>query len=157
MLKILNETFNINPLDSSYTLDIDKNRLATFSSISGGEIEMEVIKHNVVRESGEFQTLLIPGVTHFAPITLSNGYGNTKELYNWFVSASNGLTKAARKNVTISLNAHQKGKYEALVVWNLTNAMPIKIAGFEMDQTRPSNVARFSITLMAETIERVDP
>ena len=74
MLKILNETFNINPLDSSYTLDIDKTRLATFSTISGGEIEMQVIKHNVVHESGEYQTLLIPGVTHFAPVTLSHGY-----------------------------------------------------------------------------------
>ena len=105
MLKKLTQTFNDHPLNVSYTLDIDKTQLATFSSLSGGNVDLDVIHHNVVYPSGEFRTLMIPTATHFSPITLSEGYGNTKELYNWFVSASNGVIKNARKNVTINLNA----------------------------------------------------
>lgn len=157
MLGKLSSTFNLNPLDVNYTLDIDQTQLATFSSLSGGEVEINVIKHNVVYESGEFRTLLIPGPTHSSPVVLEHGYGNTNELYNWFVLASNGKISAARKNVTITLNAFKNGKYEALVSWNLINTFPTKVSGFESNQAQSAKTARFSITLLAETIERVDP
>jgi phage tail-like protein len=157
MLGKLNSTFDINPLDVNYVLDIDQTQLATFTSLSGGEVELNVIKHNIVYESGENHTLLIPGPTHFSPVILEHGYGNTKELYNWFVLASNGKISSARKNVTITLHAFTKGKYEPLVAWDLINAYPVKISGFESNQSQSARTARFSITIMAEQIERVDP
>jgi phage tail-like protein len=157
MLGKLSSAFDLNPLDVSYTLDIDQTQMATFSSLSGGDVDLNVIKHNVVYESGEFRTLLIPGPTHFSPIVLEHGYGNTKELYNWFVLASNGKVSSARKNVTVTLNSFKKGKYEPMVSWNFTNAYPTRIAGFESNQSQTAKIAHFSITLMAESIERVDP
>jgi phage tail-like protein len=157
MLGKLTSTSSLHPLNVCYTLDIDKTQLATFTSLSGGEVELKVINHNIVYESGENRTLLIPGPTHFSPIVLEYGFGNTKELYNWFVLASNGKISSARKNVTITLNAFSDGKYEPQVSWNLTNAYPTKISGFESDQSQTARMARFSITIMAEGIERVDP
>lgn len=157
MLSSIHDDFEVNPLDCYYTLDVNQTRLATFNSLTGGDIEINVIKHNVVYSSGESSTLLIPGMTQFSPIVLQKGFGNTKELYNWFVDACSGNYSAARKNVTITLNALKGGDYVPLVAWNLINAWPSKISGFESNQYTMANVAKFSITLMAETIERTDP
>lgn len=157
MLSSIRDDFDVNPLDCYYTLDVNQTRLATFNSLTGGDIEINVIKHPVVYSSGESSTLLIPGPTQFAPIVLEKGFGNTKELYNWFVDASSGKYSAARKNVTITLNALKDGEYVPLVVWNLINAWPSKISGFQSNQYNMAKVASFEITLMAETIERADP
>jgi phage tail-like protein len=157
MLKVLNKTFDINPIDAYFTLDINETQLAAFKSIQGGDVEVEVVRHNIVYESGEYRTLLIPGATRFSPITLGKGFGNTTELYNWFVAVSNGQAGSARKNVTIHLNSHQKGKFTPMVSWNLINAIPTKVSGFQSDQAQAAGVAMFSITLVAESIERVDP
>ncbi len=157
MLSSIKDDFNINPLDCYYTLDVNQTRLATFDSLTGGDIEINVIKHNVVFNTGESSTLLIPGPTQYSPIELKRGFGNTKELYNWFVEASSGSYSSARKNVTITLNALVDGDYKPLIAWNLFNAWPSKISGFESNQYNMSNVAKFSLTIVAETIERTDP
>lgn len=157
MLSSIHNDFDLNPLDCYYTLDVNQTRLATFNSLTGGDIEINVIKHNVVYPSGESSTLLIPGPTQYAPIELQRGFGNTKELYNWFVDASSGKYSSARKNVTITLNALKGGQYVPLVAWNLINAWPSKISGFESNQYNMTNVAKFALTLVAESIERIDP
>ncbi len=157
MLSSIDNDFELNPLNIFYTLDINQARIAAFGSLSGGEIEITPIKHNVVYSSGEMRTLLIPGPTHYSPVTLVRGYGNTKELYNWFVTVNKGKIFSARKNVTITLNAFQEDGFMPLVSWTLINAWPTKVSGFESDQSGMPQVAKFSITLMAEGIERVDP
>lgn len=157
MLSTIDNDFELNPLNIYYSLDINQARLAAFGSLSGGEIEITPIKHNVVYASGELRTLLIPGPTRYSPVTLVRGYGNTKELYNWFVTANSGKIFSARKNVTITLNSFQEDGYMPLVSWNLVNAWPTKISGFESDQSGAAQTAKFSITLMMEGIERIDP
>ena len=157
MLNTLKKDFDLNPLDVNFTLDVNMSRLATFGSLSGGEIENNVIKHNTVNYSGEFQTLLIPGPMKFSPIELERGYGNSKELYNWFVEANTGAISSARKNVTITLNVLNEEGFIPLVSWNLIKAWPSKIGGFNGSQNNAAGVAKFSITLVAESIERVDP
>jgi phage tail-like protein len=157
MLSSIKEDFKLNPLDCYYTLDVNQTRLATFDTLSGGDVEINVIKHNVVYNSGESSTLLIPGTTSYTPVELKSGFGNTKELYNWFVQASSGAYSDARKNVTITLNALKDGEYIPLVAWNLFNAWPSKISGFESNQYNTANVAKFSLTIVAESIERTDP
>ena len=157
MLNTLSKDFDLNPLDVNFTLDVNMSRLATFGSLSGGEIETNVIKHNTVSGSGEFRTLLIPGPLQFSPIVLERGYGNTKELYNWFVEANSGAISASRKNVTITLNVLNEDGFVPMVSWNLSGAWPSKIGGFNGSQESAANIAKFSLTLVAEMIERVDP
>lgn len=157
MLSSIKDDFNINPLDCYYTLDVNQTRLATFDSLTGGDVEINVIKHNVVYETGESSTLLIPGTTQCSPVELKQGFGNTKELYNWFAEAASGSFSSARKNVTITLNALMDGEFKPLVAWNLFNAWPSKISGFESNQSNTANVAKFAITIVAESIERTDP
>ena len=67
MLSSIHDDFSVNPLDCYYTLDVNQTRLATFDSLTGGDIEINIIKHNVVYSSGESSTLLIPGPTQFSP------------------------------------------------------------------------------------------
>ncbi len=157
MLSNIKNDLTIDPLNVNYALDINQTQLATFAHISGGEMEITPIKHNVVYLSGELKTLMIPGATHFAPIVLEKGYGNTKELYNWFIKANNGKVFDARQNVSIVLNAFTKDGFKPVVGWYLTNAWPTKVSGFEGDQATSPNLAKFSITLVCEGIERYDP
>lgn len=157
MLSNISNDFDIDPLDVYYALDVNEARLATFASLSGGDIEISVIKHNVLYTSGELGTLMIPGQTQYSPVVLERGFGNTKELYNWFVAVNSGKIFGARKNVSITLNAFTKDGYVSLIIWNLINAWPSKISGFESSQGDTAKVAKFSITLVTEAIERVDP
>lgn len=157
MLSSIKSDFTIDPLNTNYALDVNQTRLATFGHISGGEMEIVPIKHNVVYLSGELKTLMIPGATHFSPVVLEKGYGNTKELYNWFIEANNGRIFSARKNVSVVLNAFLEDGFKPLVGWNLINAWPSKISGFESDQAATAGLAKFSITLVCEGIERYDP
>ena len=157
MLSSIDKNFEINPLNVYYSLDINQARLAAFASLTGGELEIVPIKHHVVYSSGELRTLMIPGPTQTTPVTLVRGFGNTKELYNWFVTTNTGKIFSARKNVTISLNAFVEDGYMPLISWNMINAWPTKIAGFESNQESSAQTAKFSITLVCEGIERFDP
>jgi phage tail-like protein len=156
MLPLLSKDFASQPINVHYALDVDNTRLAIFTKMSGGEIEVNVIKHNVVYPSGEYRTLLIPGPTQYSPITLESGFGNSKALYNWFIQANRGRTAAARKNITITLHVREEGRYKPVVSWNLIGAWPTKISGIDSSQDGSPGVARFSLTINMESIERVD-
>jgi phage tail-like protein len=155
---IMNNTNPINfiqPLTIHYSLEIDGVQWGIFTDISGGDMDIDVIEHNVVFANGGFATLRIPGPMKIAPIKLSSGYGNTKDLYAWFMQVKNGDINGARKNATISLNAFVDAKYQAVVQWHLINCWPSKIDGLSLTQGR-TEMALFSITLVAESIERED-
>jgi phage tail-like protein len=143
-------------LDICYHLTINDVQLGAFYKLSGGEAEISVIRYPTVYSTGEATTLLIPGAVTFSPITLSRGYGNSAELYNWFVLAATGNIAKARKHGAITLNGFVDGTYKPLVQWNLENTWPTKIAGFEGDQYSSPNTAKLSLTLVAELIERKD-
>lgn len=144
-----------------YHLDVEGLLVGVFDSISGGDMEINVIKHDVTYNTGDSTTLLIPGTITFQPITLSRGLGNSSELYNWLAAVTGGDIIQARRNGSITLNHHvstgpNKWEYEPVVRWNFYNAWPTKISGFEMDIYQAASYASFKITIQAETIERVD-
>lgn len=157
MLPYLITDSKTHPLTIYYSLtDVFSNSiLGIFDSISGGEVETKTIKYNVVHKTGEYQTVSIPGAVTYSPIVLERGYGNTRELYNWFALCANGRTKNVRRNVTVHLNAFDNGKYKSLVTWHLIDTWPMKLSGFQGSQDAPK-VARFTITLVAEKIMRMD-
>jgi phage tail-like protein len=145
----------VTPLNIHYSLEIDGVQLGIFERITGGNEEIDVIMHNVVYASGEFATLNIPGPRKTTPITLECGFGNTAALYAWFEQVAEGDVFGARKNATISLNSHIGGKYQPVVLWHLINVWPSKVDGFNLNQFS-TDWARFSITLVCESIERED-
>ena len=157
MLRQVRQEIESPLLNIYYTLDVDNTRLAQFDSLTGGDIRISTIKHNVVYPSGELRTLLLPGPTQYEPVKLERGFGSTRELYNWFVEANNGVMSKARRHVTITLHVRRKGEFTPQVSWNLLNAFPVAISGFDGNQQGEAQVSRFSITIAAEMIERIDP
>jgi phage tail-like protein len=146
---------DLQPLNIHYALEIEGIQVGIFDKISGGEVSIDVVAHNVVYENGGFATLQIPGPVKNTPITLESGFGNTLELYNWFTQASSGDIFGARKNATITLSAYVENEYTPVIRWNLINVWPSKISGLDFTQ-QTTDRARFSITLVCESIERED-
>ena len=147
---------DLDVLNVYYFLDVGNVRLASFDSLQGGDLEMATAKHDVVFESGESATYLIPTTSSVKPITLSRGVGQSSELYNWFAQASCGHIFKARKNCSIVAYGFHKGKWQPLVIWNLTNAWIQSISGFNSDQKSAASLAELTITLAVEAIERED-
>jgi phage tail-like protein len=143
------------PLNIHYALEIEGVQVGVFDRISGGDVEIDVIQHPVVFENGGFHTLMIPGPRKNHPVHLEGGYGNTAGLYHWFTQAAQGDISGARKNATISLHSFVEGKYQAVIQWHLINAWPSKISGFDFGQ-QATDRARFSVTLVCESIDRED-
>ena len=153
-------------LDINYVLEVDGLLAGKFTRLTGGEMSIGVIQHNVTYETGDSTTLLIPGPISFAPIVLWRGFGFSEQLYRWLDASVKGDTIQARRNASITLNqmrtttnddGSSASAYEAVVRWNLTKCWLAKISGFEMNQYVDAALASLQITLVAESIERVEP
>ena len=151
--------------DYQFHLLVEDMLTGVFYALSGGEIEIGIIKHDIVFESGASTTLMIPGTTSFAPITLSRGFANYDELWTWFMLASNGHMVDARRSGSIEMKgpataadvanklAKATGDQITKLRWNFDNAWPSKLSSFGFSQSSRSTVARVSVTLVVETIE----
>ena len=93
MLSSIHNDFSVNPLDCYYTLDVNQTRLATFDSLTGGDIEINIIKHNVVYSSGESSTLLIPAQHNFPLSSLNRALETRKSSITglWMPAVENTL------------------------------------------------------------------
>ncbi len=145
----------ISPLNIHYSLEIEGVQVGVFDRISGGDTEIDVIQHRVVYENGGFATLMLPGPRKNQPVVLEGGYGKTVELYHWFEQAARGDIFSARRNATISLNAFVDGEYQPVIQWHLLNVWPSRLSGMTLGSHNTER-ARFTITLVFETIERED-
>lgn len=153
--------------DYSFHLTVDDMLTGVFYGMSGGDIEIALITHDVVFESGASTTLIIPGATSFAPINLSRGFANYSVLWTWLMLASNGHTVDGRRNGSIEMKgwatqadvdaglATALGDWITKVKWNFYNAWPSKLSSFGSATTSGSvsTVARVSVTLAVESIE----
>ena len=153
--------------DYQFHLLVEDMLTGVFYSLSGGNIEIGLVKHDIVFESGASTTLVIPGTTSFGPVTLSRGFANYDELWVWFMLASNGHMVDARRNGSIEMKgpatqadvdhnlAATPGEWITKLRWNFYNAWPSKLSsfGFKIKEGTKSTVARVSITLVVETIE----
>ena len=147
---------DIDILSVNYFLDVGNVRLASFYRLEGGGMELGTAKHDVVFESGESTTFLIPTTTTFKPITLARGISHSAELYNWFTQSMYGHIFKARKNCSIVAYGYYDDIWQPLVNWHLTNAWIQAISGFECNQYTWANLAELTITLVVEAIERED-
>ncbi|NLE44878.1 MAG: hypothetical protein GX620_09170 [Chloroflexi bacterium] len=137
-------------LDCQFHLFVEGKLEGVFSNLTGGEITVDYITHDVVFPTGLSTTLYIPGATSFSPFTLTRGFANYVTLYNWLMEASNGDIIQARRNGTIEGRKYGR----AHLRWNFENAWPTKMESFGIrtSEGTQSVIARASITIVAETI-----
>mgnify|MGYP003681962369 CR=1 FL=1 len=150
----------------NFQLLIEDVLRGVFYSLSGGEIEVGLIKHDIVFESGSSTTLFIPGPTSFSPFTLSRGFADYGHLFNWLMAGSNGDIIRARRNGTIKMHrnatqddvdagqANSVGEWIPVLQWHFDNAWPTKVASFGsfLNDGTTTAIARGSLTLVAESI-----
>jgi phage tail-like protein len=140
--------------DCDFVLEVEGMMVGVFYSCSGGDIAVAKITHDITYESGSSTTLFFPGTTSFGEISLSQGWGNYMQLYNWLMQASEGHIIAARRNASIIMLK----KKEPKVRWDLENAWPIKLAGFSVTTVAGTTTAitKLNVTIVAETISYVE-
>lgn len=142
--------------DVNFQLEVEGLVAGWFTGMSGGDMEIAQIKHDVTYETGDSTTFLIPGPTTFSPITLAKGFGDYNLLYNWFAAASGGDINWARRNGTITLAKKENGVYTPKVQWNFTNAWPQKLSSYSYNAYVAAKTAQFKITIVPESIEWVE-
>ncbi len=104
-----------------FVVEIDGKAQAAFTECSLPSAEREIEE---VKEGGLNSFVhQLPGMAKAVKVTLKNGIGKT-ELMDWYLKTLSG--EFARKTVTISLKNSMK---DAVMVWRLDEALPIKWAG----------------------------
>ena len=133
----------------SYNFKLDINGISEghFTECSGLNVKVESIPY---REAGANQIVRkIPGPVDYASVTLKYGVTNSRELWDWLLTAVNG--KVERKNVSIIL-LDSEGTSEVMR-WNLNDAWPSEWQGAGLNTTDRA-IAIDSLTLVFDSLER---
>jgi phage tail-like protein len=118
-----------------------------FTYCGNMEISIEPI---LFREGGQAQVVhRLPGPVDYGEITLRYGLTESRELWDWMMTAVKG--KVDRKNVSIAL-LDADGVTE-VVHWDLVNAWACRWRGAPLD-TMARQVAIEELTIVFETLER---
>lgn len=129
-----------------FLLEIDGITQAGFADCSGFGSNVEVIEY---REGGDAATVRkLPGKNSYPDITLKWGITDSRELYDWHLSALNGTIE--RKNGSIIL---QNDLGEEKVRWNFFTAWPSKYDGPDFSATG-NDVAIDTLTISCERLVR---
>lgn len=118
-----------------------------FTECGGLGMRVEAIQY---REAGNTAVVhRIPGRVDYGDVTLSYGLTESRELFDWFLTAVNGVP--ARKNVSI-LMLDPGGAVE-VTRWDLINAWPSAWRGAPLDALG-NEIAVESVTLVFESLQR---
>jgi phage tail-like protein len=129
-----------------FLLEIDGITQAGFSDCSGFGSNVEVIEY---REGGDAATVRkLPGKNSYPDITLKWGVTDSRELYDWHLTALNGSVQ--RKNGSIIL-LDDTGQEK--VRWNFFTAWPSKYDAPDFS-AKGNDVAIDTLTLSCERLER---
>lgn len=129
-----------------FLLEIDGITQAGFADCSGFGSNVEVIEY---REGGDAATVRkLPGKNSYPDITLKWGITDSRELYDWHLSALNGTIE--RKNGSIVL---QDDLGEEKVRWNFFTAWPSKYDGPDFS-AKGNDVAIDTLTISCERLVR---
>jgi phage tail-like protein len=139
---------NVDPYRAyNFKLLIEGVTEAHFTMCTGLGVKVEAIKY---REAGNDQVVRrIPGRVEYADVTLSYGLTNSRDLWEWFLTAVNGSVE--RKNISI-LMLDSDGVAE-MMRWNLVDAWPMEWRGVPLD-AMSQEIAIESLTLVFESMER---
>jgi phage tail-like protein len=118
-----------------------------FTACTGLGISVDAIAY---RQGGDGPVVhRIPGQVDFGEVTLSYGLTTSRQLWDWFLTATTG--SVVRKNVSIvMLDADGAAP---VMQWNLINAWACRWRGAPLDGLS-HEVAIESLTLVFESLER---
>jgi phage tail-like protein len=129
-----------------FLVELDGIVQAGFAECSGFGSNVEVVEY---REGGEAATVRkLPGKASYPDITLKWGVTDSRELYDWHLTAVNG--KVQRKNGSIIL---QDDAGQEKVRWNFFAAWPSKYKGPDFNG-KGNDVAIDTLTVSCERLER---
>jgi phage tail-like protein len=129
-----------------FRLEIKGITQAGFSECSGFGSNIEVIEY---REGGEAATVRkLPGKVSYPDITLKWGITDSRELYDWHLSAVNGEIDRRDGSVVLLDDIGEEAAR-----WNFFSAWPSKYDGPDFN-AKGNDVAIDSLTVSCERVER---
>lgn len=129
-----------------FLVELDGITQAGFAECSGFGSNLEVVEY---REGGDSATVRkLPGKVSYPDITLKWGVTDSRELYDWHLTAVNG--KVQRKNGSIIL---QDDAGNEKIRWNFFNAWASKYDGPDFN-AKGNDVAVDTLTVSCERVER---
>lgn len=132
--------------------------IGQFSRVTGGERTVSMISYNHLMGQGGSVTRYFPGHSAFAPIKLSRPMDrDCKLIYDRLRDSVTGKMAVVRTNFSIVMLEYHSSGDKALardkIVWNLYNAIPTAISGFDFDYKVGTEYVNFEVTIQAEHIE----
>ncbi len=129
-----------------FLVEIDNIIQAGFSACSGFGSDVEVVQY---REGGDAATVRkLPGKVNYPDITLKWGVTDSRDLYDWHMTAVNGQIE--RKNGSIIL-LDDTGQEK--IRWNFFDAWASKWDGPDFD-AKGNDVAIDTLTISCEGLVR---
>ena len=129
-----------------FLVEVDGLVQAGFAECSGFGSSVQVIEY---REGGDAQTVRkLPGMASYPDITLKWGVTDSRDLYDWHLTAVKG--QIARKNGSI-IQLNDLGQEK--VRWNFFAAWPSKWDGPDYN-AKGTEVAIDTLTVSCERVER---
>jgi phage tail-like protein len=129
-----------------FRLEIDGIQQAGFSECSGLSSEVQVVEYREGGESTEVRKL--PGMAKCSDITLKWGLTDSRELYDWHLSAVNGQVQRKNGSVVIQDDLGQEK-----MRWNFFNAWPSKYTVPDLN-AKGNEVAIATMTVACERLQR---
>jgi phage tail-like protein len=129
-----------------FLVEIDGITQAGFSDCSGFGSNVEVIEY---REGGDAATVYkLPGKSSYPDIMLKWGISDSRDLYDWHLSAITGSVERKNGSIIVLDDGGQEK-----VRWNFFSAWPSKYDGPDFT-AKGNDVAIDSLTLSCERLER---
>jgi phage tail-like protein len=129
-----------------FLVEIDGIVQAGFAECSGFGSEVQVVEY---REGGDPTTARkLPGMAKYPDITLKWGLTDSRELYDWHLTAVNGQLE--RKNGSVVV-LDDTGQEQAR--WNFFSAWPSKYTGPSLN-AKGNDIAIDSLTVCCERMQR---
>lgn len=131
----------------NFKLNIQGVTEGHFTECNGLGVRVDVIRY---REAGNDQQVrCLPGPVNYSDVTLRYGLTDSRELWDWLMTAVDG--RVERKNISV-LMLDTEGVNEVMR-WNLINAWPSEWRGTMLD-AMSREAAIESLTLVFESIDR---
>ncbi len=130
-----------------FLVEIDGIVQAGFQECSGLSSEVQVVEY---REGGDpMNVRKLPGTVKYSDITLKWGMTDSRELYDWHLTAVNGQLQRKNGSVIVLDDAGQEK-----VRWNFFSAWATKYAAPDLN-AKGNDVAIETLTICCERMQRV--
>lgn len=137
-------------------LSYNNSEIGTFTSVSGGAIEIAVIPYTLNIKGRGSQGILMPGACGPEPVTLSYGVTDDIRFWQWWTDMASGYTYRRVNLSLVAFGPADKDGNRRLAEWNLEQAWPSRISGFNFDLDSTSAFIA-EVTLAVENIYRETP